>query len=307
MRSTAGVTDGRSCRSPRLARVRVAVVVAALLSVALEGHAQAPAAGPRFEDVKKQIDTLKRQGLVSRKARSLFYLLDPDLNRDGSRCYAPPVEPGSPASLAGGVGEHRQAGGVQRVSLADAGVPELAALGGTRDGQGNVKAYGVALALLDELFKEFCFSRQAKTSLEDFLKREGGLAQARTDPLLAVGLGFWVEREAGARPQDGVLVCRLEIRAFKVTVAPIRSDHSTLRERADFTHLELVFQDSAFGRVALKNYRGEGEAAMRSALCAGFLDKVVVNLGLSPALQAMLTDAGTRRVDIKGASIARRD
>jgi len=258
-----------------------------------------------FDDVKQQINAMKRRGLVSRKAQSLYYILDPGLKRGDSYCYSPyavPGQPGRPAGPKGGGARERR----QLLSLADSGVAKLAELVRAHDPQGDLLAYKVVLAVMDEFFKEFYFGCQAKSSLNDFLKRQGGLASERTDPLFAVGARFWVEQAPDQKPGEGDLVCRLELRAFKVTLAPIKSRHTTMQERTDLTHLELVFQDHATGVASLADHAQDLEGAMKSAICAAFLDRIGVNFCLSPSAQTVLADVDKKKVDIKDGSIARK-
>jgi len=308
MKNTTGSTMMRRILGSDFGRVRAGGIAAIVLLVAFPPGAAgqtSSAARISFAAVKEQIDGMKRRGLVSRKPRSLPYILDPELRRADSYCYSPYAVPGQPIRPAGRMSD--ETGDRRRLlSLADSGIAELAEQVRAHDPRGDLLAYKVVLAVMDEFFKEFYFGRQAKSSLNDFLKREGGLANKRTDPLFTVGARFWVERGADEKPEQGVLVCRLELRGFKVTLAPIKSPHTTLQERTDLTRLELVFLDHATGVVPLREYAKDAEGAMKAAIYAAFLDQIAVNFCLSPSVQSVLEDVDKKKVDIKGGSIARK-
>jgi hypothetical protein len=278
-----------------------------LLALAAPAPGQT-ATATSFADVKKQLDGLKRLGLVglvAEKSQSLHYIVDPALNRDGSACYTPPPPAATDRKEPATLGDAPVRKPPLRLSVAECRIPELLAMVTVRDASGNLPAFVAVQSTMDELFKEFHFGRQAKRSLHDFLRYEGGLRRERTNPVFTVQARFWVETPAGAEPNQGLLVCTLEVRAFRATLSPIESPQSTLQEYVNLTQLELLFQNRARGTVRLADVSQDPTEAFEAAICNALLNRVAASMCLSPACQDAIANVDKKRLDIKGRSIAR--
>lgn len=214
------------------------------------------------------------KSLGFRRFQSVTYILDPQLRVLESPCYDPVRSEGKP-------GEGTAVSSMARH-------PELQHLL-KKSKRGEMRVVLLVDEIIGDFFRLVTDKVIPRKELLEVLKEHGARRSELTRDLVTVSVRFRVrsfpdksDKGDGAVPAH--LECEVQLRTFKIKVAPIEDSDPSLTALANLTYCEQIFEDTAVGRVNLEAFSGRPEDAVRAAIIDALKGRLAVNFCMNPRL-----------------------